>query len=152
SARWLDRALLRDLFSYGGRLYVGTMLSTLNTYSSQAIVVAFCAPAQVAFFTIAQQLAQLINKITESMGTFLFPKMAKQQDAAASVELASLAFRVSLAILLPIGVGAVVAIRPILRLLYGASYEAAVVPFYLILPGVILMAATNSLTIFYQGI
>jgi O-antigen/teichoic acid export membrane protein len=152
SPAWLSRSLLRDLLAYGGRLYIGTMLSHLNTYSSQAIVVAFCLPAQVAFFTIAQQLAQLITKITESMGTFLFPQITKQREAAAATQLAARAFRVSLTILLPIGVFAAVSIRPVLLSLYGATYEPALAPFYLLLPGVILAGASGSLTIYFQGI
>src|SRR6185312_16385593 len=71
-ARRIEPQLVCDLVSYGAKLYVGNLISYLNTSSSQAIVVAFCAPRQVAFFSIAQQLGQLVSKVTEALGTFLF--------------------------------------------------------------------------------
>lgn len=150
--RLINQMLLRDLFLYGGRLYVGTAFSSLNTYASQAIVVAYCMPAQVAFFTIAQQLAQLLNKITEAIGTFLFPRISKEPELNVAAKLAAQAFRVSIVILLSVGLCAALLIYPAVLLLYGPSYAIVPTFFCIILPGVILAAAASCLTTFYQGI
>jgi O-antigen/teichoic acid export membrane protein len=152
SGPWLNRPLIRDLFGYGGPLYLGTLLSHLNTYWSQAIVVAFCQPAQVAFFTLAQQLGQLLNKVTDALGTFLFPRLSKQQDSNTAVQLAALSFRVSVVILVPAAVTAMLLIRPAVLLLYGLSYEPLLEPFYIILPGIVMAASAMSLSVYFQSI
>lgn len=149
---WLNRPLMRDLFAYGGPLYVGTLLSHLNIYWSQAIVVAFCQPAQVAFFTLSQQLGQLLNKVPEALGTFLFPRLSKQQDADTAVQLAALSFRVSVVMLVPAAVIAMLLIRPAVLLLYGPSYEPLLEPFYILLPGIAMAASALSLSVYFQSI
>jgi len=142
----------QDLLRYGGKLYIGNAVSYLNTYSSQAIVVAFCAPAQVAFFSIAQQVGQLVSKVTEAMGNFLFSRIAKTPDVSESSGLAARAFRVSLVVLVPGVIGAAVLMKPALLLLYGTRYLEVLPPFLIIVPGLTLLAAASTLSMFFQGI
>ena len=144
--------LLKDLLQYGSKLYVGGLISHLNVYVSQAIVIAFCPPAQVAFFSIAQQLGQLINKVTEAMSTFLFPSIAKQTNQQSAAELAARAFRVSVVILVPGALFIALMIRPAVLILYGVAYEPVLTPFYIILPGLVLSACASILMMFFQGI
>lgn len=149
---FLNLPVLRDLLTYGFRLYLGTMVSTLNTYSSQALVVAYCAPAKVAFFAVAQQLSQLINKITEAMGVFLFPRLAREACGQEASLLAARAFRVAMLIIVPCITAAAILIHPAIVLLYGPSYAPVVTPFLILLPGVALAAIANTLSIYFQGI
>jgi O-antigen/teichoic acid export membrane protein len=127
-------------------------LSHLNTYLSQAIVVALCQPAQVAFFSLAQQLGQLLNKVPEALGTFLFPRLSKQQDEGTAVQLAARSFRVSVVILVPAALAAMLLIRPAVLLLYGQTYEPLLGPFYIIVPGIAAAAAAMTLSVYYQSI
>jgi O-antigen/teichoic acid export membrane protein len=151
-AKRIEPQLVKDLVRYGSRIYVANVAAYLNTYSTQAIVVAFCAPAQVAFFSIAQQLAQLVNKVTDALGTFLYSRVAGTQIVSDAALLAARAFRVSLVVLLPCVVVASVGVAPALLLLYGRSYAPALIPFWIILPGVTISAAATTLGMFFQGI
>ncbi|WP_028373032.1 oligosaccharide flippase family protein [Legionella lansingensis] len=150
--RRFNLSLLKDLLKYGSKLYVANIATHLNLYSSQAIVVAFCQPAQVAFFSIAQQIGQLINKITDSMGTFLFPSISKQSNEQSAAELSALAFRVSIVILIPGAVILAAIMRPAIIFCYGAAYEPVLIPFFIILPGFVLAASATTLMLFFQGI
>ena len=151
-AKRINPQLVKDLVRYGSKLYVANVAAYFNTYSTQAIVVAFCPSAQVAFFSIAQQLAQLVSKVTDALGTFLYSRVAGTQKVSDSALLAARAFRVSLVVLLPCVVVASVAVAPVMLLLYGPSYLPALIPFWIILPGVTMAAAATTLGVFFQGI
>ncbi|MCL9683565.1 polysaccharide biosynthesis C-terminal domain-containing protein [Legionella maioricensis] len=144
--------LLRDLLQYGGKLYVGSLISHLNVYVSQAIVIAFCHPAQVAFFSIAQQLGQLINKVTDAMSTFLLPSLSKQNEKQQAAEQAARAFRIAVVILVLGGGCFALMMRPAVLILYGIAYEPVLIPFYIILPGLIVAACASVLMMFFQGV
>lgn len=144
--------VIRDLVSYGFRLYLGVAVSHLNSYSAQTIVVAFCSPAQVAFFAIAQQFSQFLLKITDSMGVFLFPRFAREASAADATAVAARAFRIACVILLPSAMAAAIMIRPALLALYGTAYLPVLLPFYILLPGVVASAIAGTLLIYFQGV
>jgi O-antigen/teichoic acid export membrane protein len=148
----IDPRLVKDLVRYGSKLYVANVAAYFNTYSTQAIVVTFCPAAQVAFFSIAQQLAQLVSKVTDALGTFLYSRVAGSPKLSDSALVAARAFRVSLVVLLPCVVVASVVVAPTMMLLYGPSYLPALIPFWIILPGVTMAAAATTLGVFFQGI
>lgn len=143
--------LLRDLLTYGSKLYVGSLISHLNVYVCQAIVIAFCQPAQVAFFSIAQQLGQLINKVTDAMGTFLLPSLSKQNEKQQAAEQAARAFRIAVVILVLGGTCFALLMRPAVLILYGVAYAPVLIPFYIMLPGLVLAACASVLMVFFQG-
>lgn len=147
-----NRTLFNDLLKYGFQLYVGSLISHLNVYVSQAMIIAYCQPAAVAFFSIAQQIAQLFNKVTESMTAFLLPSLSKDQPLNTAAMLAAKAFRVALVVLIPAASLSFICIRPAILCLYGQAYAPVLGPFYIILPGIILAAASSLLMIFFQGI
>ena len=152
TVRTIDFVLVKDLLKYGFKLYIANMLSHINLYASQAIVIAYCAPAQVAFFSIAQQMGQLVNKFSDAMAVFLFPRISKETNQTVSSDLASKAYRVTLVMLLPIIMVAPFLFYPLIYLIYGESYVAVVYPFFIILPGLILSAAASNLGMFFQGV
>jgi O-antigen/teichoic acid export membrane protein len=151
-ARRIEPTLVWDLLRYGGKLYIAGVGAYFSTYSAQAIVVAFCPPAQVAFFSIAQQLAQLVSRVTDALSTFLYSRVASTLDVAESARLAARAFRIALVVLLPCVIVASLVVAPALLVLYGTSYAPVLIPFWIILPGVTLAAATTTLGTFFQGI
>lgn len=144
--------LLRDLLEYGGKSYLGGLISHLNVYVSQAIIIGFCQPAQVAFFSIAQQLGQLINKVTDAMNTFLLPGLSKKQETRDAALLAARAFRIAVVILVSGGACFALMMRPAVLLLYGVAYAPVLTPFYIILPGLVVAACASVLMVFFQGI
>ena len=148
----LNLKMFRRLLGYGGQLYIGVAVTNLSTYSTQAIIVAICAPVLIAYYSLAQQLAQMLNKITDAMGTFLFPRLAKGESKQDSAELAALAFRVSFAILAPVAIFAGITIKPAVMLLYGFEYAPLIPVFYMLLPAVLCLAAGSTLMIYFQGV
>ena len=152
TGQYFNFKLWCDFLGYGGKLYIGGLISHLNVYSSQAIVIALCQPAQVAYFSIAQQIGQLINKVTEAMSTFLFPSISKQVSEQGAAAIAVRAFRISLVILIPGACVIALLMRPAVLMLYGDAYEPVLMPFYILLPGLTLAACASLLMMFFQGI
>jgi O-antigen/teichoic acid export membrane protein len=144
--------LLCKLVKYGFKLHLGTIVSHFNSYSSQAIVVAYCLTPQVAFFSLAQQLGQMINKVTDAMGVFLFPRISKETTNFESAKLASKSFRVAIVMLLPISIVIAIVMKPMILLLYGEEYLPVLIPFYIIFPALVVTAASSTLLMYFQGI
>ncbi len=144
--------LVKDLFSYGSKIYAATLISSLNSYVTNLIVVFYLVPAKVAFFNMALNKGVLMNKIPDAMNTILFPRVSKTDNDGVSAKLIARAFRVALLILLLLGALAFVAIKPIVYILYGRDYLPMVVPFWLLLPGLIISSAASVLSQYFAGV
>jgi O-antigen/teichoic acid export membrane protein len=141
---------MKELTGYGWHLYTGGVLAHLNVYGTRSIIVFFLAPAQIAFFGLAQGMSELLNRVPQALGTILFPRISRSEDAV-SVGLAANAFRITM-ILLVLG-GTVLAIGApyLLTILYGAAYAPAATPLRIILPAAILAGAGSTLAGYFQG-
>jgi len=82
----------------------------------------------------------------------LFPKISKQEDSNQSRELTSRAFRITFLILLFTGILLALFIKPIVFILYGKDYLPLIVPFWIILPGLIFSQSTIVFTNYFSGI
>lgn len=150
--RLFNPALIRDLFRYGFLLYITGMLAQLNAYITRLIVVFLLAPAQVAYFAMAQNQGQLLNKVPDALNALLYARIAKTAKPDESAALAARAFRIVLLILTVAGAAAFFVIAPIVRLLYGARFLAMVTPFRILLPGLVLSGATTVINQFFVGV
>jgi O-antigen/teichoic acid export membrane protein len=148
----INVSIIRDLFSYGSKLYLAGLIGSLNAYVTNLVVVFYLMPAQVAFFNMAQNKGILINKVPDAMNTILFPRVSKADDPAVSARLVARAFRVALLILLLLGLLAFVSIRPLVYILYGSDYLPMVIPFWILLPGLVLSGAAGVTNQYFTGI
>jgi len=144
--------LIKDLSSYGSNIYAATLISSLNSYITNLIVVFYLLPAKVAFFNMAQNKGILMNKIPDAMSTILFPRVSKTDNNAVSAILIARAFRVALLILLLIGMLAFTSIKPLVYILYGPDYLPMVIPFCILLPGLIISSAAGVLNQYFAGV
>jgi O-antigen/teichoic acid export membrane protein len=146
----LDMPLLAALCRYSAALYVAGLVSHLNVYVSATLVALYLSPAQVAFFRLAQDKAQLLNRIPAAVNTLLYARIAASGPAAAPAT-AARAFRVLVVVLAgAAGVGALL-IRPVVQGLYGSEYAEIVGAFLVLLPGVVLAAAAGALLQYFMG-
>jgi O-antigen/teichoic acid export membrane protein len=147
-----NAGLIRDLFSYGFMIYLTNMVAQLNVYVTRLIVVFYLAPAHVAYLAMAQNQGQLLNRVPDAINTLLYARIAKMPSPDESAILAARAFRIVLLILTVSGVAAFLVITPVVRFLYGRSFLAMIVPFRIILPGLVLSGATTVLNQYFTGI
>jgi len=144
--------LIKDLFSYGFILYLTGIVAQLNAYVTRLIVVFYLPTAQVAYFAMAQNQGQLLNKVPDALNVLLYPRISKMECNDDSARLAARSFRVVLVILLALGCAAFVVIAPVVELLYGRAFLVMVVPFRIILPGLVLSGAATVIGQYFPGI
>ena len=143
-------ALVRDLSSYGGKLYGVGLLSNLNASLTRFLTVLYLTPAQVAFFGMAQSHGQIFSKVPVALSAVLYPRLSKLEHGDAA-RLTVRSFRVLLLLLGAAGVAAAALIRPAVHVLYGAAFLPTVVPFLIMLPGLAISSATTVFSQYFQG-
>ena len=148
----LNFPIIKDLIAYGSKLYLAGIISSLNAYVTNLIVVFYLLPAQVAFFNMAQNKGILLNKVPDAMSTILFPRVSKMDDNNLSAQLVAKAFRIILLILSVVGLLALIFIKPLVYILYGRVYLPMVFPFWILLPGLVLSGAAGVLNQYFTGI
>lgn len=144
--------LIKDLLSYGFKLYIYGILGHLNSCLTQFVTVLYLSSPLVAFFSMAQGKGQLLDKIPNAINSILFPRISNMESNKDSGVLATKAFRVIFIALFMSGIIGVVLIYPAVNMLYGSAYIPLVKPFIIILPGIVLTGASSVLTQFFIGI
>jgi len=147
----LNMAMIKDLASYGSKFYLAGVIGHLNAYITNFIVVLYLLPAQVAFFSMARGKEQLILKIPNAISVIIFPRISKLDNNEESAQLAAKAFRVSFLMVFVVGILAFIFIKPLIWLLYGENYLPAVLPFCVILPGLVISASSGLLGQYFAG-
>jgi O-antigen/teichoic acid export membrane protein len=101
-------------------------------------------PAQLAFYAIAAGLVQRLSMLPQAVFSAVYPHMSSL-DAAEAGNLACQTNRQTLAwvLLVALPLGAVGHV--LLPLLYGEDYVASVLPFIVMLPGIVLLSIYTSL-------
>lgn len=148
----LNRALIADLFQYGSKLYAAGLVGQLQAYLTNLLVAIFLVPAQVAYFSLARGLGQVIDRFPAALGTILFPRLTKMDDANEAAQLVARAFRYMVVIMLAVGVLAAALVYPTVYLLYGVDYVPLVVPFLIMIPGIVAAGAASPFAQYFMSI
>jgi len=141
----LHLGLLGEALPYGLKSYVQNLVGHLNYRLDVYLLAMFLAPAQIAFYAIATNIAELVWYIPDSVGTVLFPKLSAAPREHVHFMTAEVCrhtiFITALATLGLATVGWVV-----VPLFYGPAYLPALVPLFILLPGILSMAVYKVLT------
>lgn len=147
----LDWPLTRDAVRYGGQTHVGNLSQRLNLQLDVTILGSVSGAASVGLYSVAVNLAQMLWYIPDAIGRILFPRVARSTPEEAG-RITALACRNTILLtLLAAGVLFLVA-RPAIRLLYGAEFLDAVMPLFLLLPGIVALSVSKVLTKYLSGI
>lgn len=142
----------RALFEQAVPLYAAGIVGHLHAYSSNTVVALYLSPANVGFLAMAQNLGRLLERITEALNMLLFPRIARMEQGAGPAQLAARAYRVMLATMLTTGAGMALCVRPLVEVVYGREYLPAILPLWIILPGVVAFSASTVFTQYLVGV
>lgn len=148
---WQPR-LIKEMAIYSLYSYFGGIVAYLNRYSINLITALFLSPTQVAFYSMAQNRAVILSKIPNALSTLLFPKISKTTDPNESAKLAARAFRLTFLMLIFLGIILAIMIKPWVYILYGKAYLPVTIPFWIILPGVVIFQASTVIGQYFSGI
>ena len=77
--------LLKDMFNYSYKVYLSEGIGFLTIYLSNLLTAIFLSPISLAFFSMGKGKAEWLNRITNAVGTVLFPRVsiqnAKEEDS-----------------------------------------------------------------------
>jgi O-antigen/teichoic acid export membrane protein len=94
----------------------------------------------------------MMDRVPAALNTILFPRLTKTVDPDEAANLSARAFRLILVLLVMVGLIAAVLIYPAVRLMYGRDFLPLVVPFLILIPGIILSGATTPFMQYFMSV
>ncbi len=147
-----DWRALKDQVRYGAQGQVANLAQLFNYRLDQFLVAAFVSRAAVGHYTVAVGLGESVWWISSAVAMVLLPRLTSM-DRQRAQEMTPLISRNTL--LVSVGAAAVLmAASPLLiRILFGAAFDAATVPLLFLMPGVVAASATRVIGsyLFSQG-
>lgn len=147
-----NKSLMRDLFQYGTKLYAGGLIGHFQTYITNLLTILYLAPAQVSFFSMARGFGQMMDRVPAALNTILFPQLTKTLDPKGAARIAARAFRIMLVLLIVVAVIVMIIIHPAVHLMYGSAFLPLVVPFIILIPGIVLSGSTTPFMQYFMSI
>ncbi|RIE05398.1 hypothetical protein D3H35_00800 [Cohnella faecalis] len=122
--RFADRAAIKSLFGYGGRVYGVELLGTLYAQCDKLIILALLAPREFGLYSVVYTLSRVFNIVQTAVSNVVFPKvtgLAPERIVATVCR----AFRLSLLLMLVALVPGLLIGRFLLGLLFGQPFLEA---------------------------
>ncbi|HJQ47129.1 MAG TPA: polysaccharide biosynthesis C-terminal domain-containing protein [Amycolatopsis sp.] len=132
--------LATRILRYGARGQLGNVLMLVNLRFDFVILGVLAGPATVGVYAVASKFAELMRLPATAVNYVLYPRFARQDEAAANADLRRLLPRAlaGTAAMTPLLAGASVIALP---LLYGPAFRSAVVPSCILLAGLAVEGA-----------
>lgn len=141
----LERGLVVEAVGFGIKSYLQNLVGHLHYRLDVYLLALFLPPAQVAFYTVATSVAEFAFYIPDSVGTVLFPKLSAEPDERIH-DLTAEVCRHTFLITGVVSAGILIIGWLAIPLFYGEAYRAAIVPFLILMPGILAMAVYKVLT------
>ena len=111
----------------------------------------YLTPTKVAFFSLAQGRASLLDKIPGSVNVLLYPRVSNSNELESSKTTIK-AFRLLLILSTFSAIILAIFIYPLVLVMYGEVYLPMVMPLIIILPGILLNGTASVFTSYFTGI
>ena len=144
-------SLFKNELKYGLKAYPGITMSFFNRRLDVFILNYFRTPGEVGIYSVSTALAELLWKLPNSMAIPLFPKVAKD-DKKSSTEFTRFIARLTLFVLIFLGIFMVLIGRPLIIILFGHKFLASFVPLVYLLPGIVFLGVGRVLSAYFHGI
>jgi O-antigen/teichoic acid export membrane protein len=137
--------LSKSTAKYGFKAYFGNLAQFLNYRLDFLLISAFLAPNAVGFYAIAVGMAETIWILPGAIATVLFPRVSSLNDTDANSLTPRIArhtyFIIFVFVLLLFFLA-----KPLINIFFGTAFLPSVRPLLLLLPGIIALAGSKTLT------
>jgi O-antigen/teichoic acid export membrane protein len=143
--------LSRSIAGYGLRAQIGGIVTLLNLRLDFLLINVLTGPAVLGVYAIASKFAELLKIGPLALTYVLYPKYARESQAAAAVKVRKLlpqAGVLTAAAIIPLWFAATYLIPA----LYGSDFRGAIAPAHIILLGLALQGIAAVVTAFLYGI
>lgn len=144
------KQLVQDLFGYGWKMYVISMLLFLHQRLDLLLVSWKLSPAEVSYYAMAVAASQMLWKIPNATSGILYARVSteSQQNAFA---LTARSCRHAFTMLVLSSLGIMMIGWPFVKYIYGERYMPMVWPMFAILPGIVTMGVARILQDYFYG-
>jgi O-antigen/teichoic acid export membrane protein len=132
--------LLVEAVRFGSRAWVGSLARFLNFRTDQILMGFLASEAALGIYAVAVNASEVLLYLPAAMATALLPTAARA-EAGLRTEQALSAFRSATVVTGVAGLVAAALGPVLLPMVFGAPFEASVVPFLWLLPGALGFAA-----------
>jgi O-antigen/teichoic acid export membrane protein len=147
--KW-NRHFFKEIYSYGIKGWLGDLALRLNLRVDQMILGIYSAYA-LGIYGVSVLLAEVLWIIPDSLGPILMNKIAQEESTEKRNELIYKLHRVTFYGSLGLSLLGAVAGYFLIPILFGEKYEKAILPFLLVLPGIVVFSSTKIMTKLFSG-
>jgi O-antigen/teichoic acid export membrane protein len=140
-------SLLREGIRYGLRAWLTGIASLANQHVDQVVMAGLVPSRELGLYAVAVTIASASSAFSSSIGVSLLPRVAAEGTAGVPRVL-----RLSLLIVAAAGLAVAAITAPLIRLLLGATFGAAVPMVWILIVGSIPLAGTAVLSQAFLGV
>lgn len=144
----LSWSLLKESLAFGAVITLSTtaifLVSQISLYIMNYMNISL---ADIGIFAVAVNLASELGVIPDSVARAYLPRLSN--DLSARAQQTPKVYRLTLLACCIMSLGVIAASPFLLRLLYGPDFSGAIVPFLLLVPGVLFFGSTRVLGIYF---
>lgn len=136
---------VKSALSFGGRAYIGNMLSFLHLRVDLLLLNFYLNPFSVGLYAIVVALVDQLSMISRAASIALFPRIAAESENERNGDLTPLVTRTVLLVTAGGGCLLCLVASPLVRLIYSEMYLSAVTPLRILVIGVSALAGARVL-------
>ncbi len=139
-------SFIKKTLGYGWKAHLSNILAFVNYKADIFLVNLFLGPAAVGLYVIAVALAETLWLMSKAVSTVVLPRLAQlSSDEAKRKQLTPLVSRWVLLMTLIAALMLAAVAPPLIGLVFGSDYLEAVLPLWILLPGIVLTSASRVL-------
>lgn len=146
-----QRSIVKDSLSYGVKGYLANLIAFFNLRLDSFILNYYSTPMFVGLYSTGVSSAELIWNVPDSISSALFPKSAAS-DRLNSSRLTAQACRNTLFLMIVLSITFGLTGIWLIPWVFGSEFQASVIPFLLLLPGIVAITITKLINANLSGI
>lgn len=143
--RW-NGALVKEALGFGVQQNLANFLNLLNYRFDMLLVNYFLDPKFVGFYSISVVIAEKLWYVPNILSAVLHPRVAHAESAAEANRDTARVSRITVLLMGAGAAGILLLGRPMIRILFSNRFLPAVVPLFVLLPGILMISVAKVLT------
>ncbi|MBQ7955066.1 MAG: flippase [Lachnospiraceae bacterium] len=147
----VDRNLLRKTVPFGFKSYVSCLLTYLVLRVDVLMLDSFLNKSETGLYSLAVNLADIVNMIAVSVSMLLFPKLSGMSEKEEKRKFIGKTLKYMAIIMFVLVVGATIFSEMGVLLVYGEAYRPSIPVFKILMPGIFFWALSSLLFNYYSS-
>ncbi len=147
----IDKTLFRNMLPFGLKSYISCLLSYLVLRADIFMIDFFLSNTENGLYSLAVNLADIVNIIAVSVSMLLFPKLSGMKEEGSKRKFINKTLKYMAIIMLLLVVCATIFSEFAIIWLYGKDYERSIPVFRTLIPGIFFWALSSLLFNFFAS-